>query len=117
MNFELKHNETFRRFRQYLESDGVTGIDCTGGTLAAEVRPEPGGALLGTFRFEWVDITTGSFSQIMDREDVNAIPDGTFRHDLFFTDALGETHRIDEGNCSKTGTITELLPCMSRTRS
>jgi hypothetical protein len=111
MNILLNHNETFRRFRQYLQRDpdtgGTSGINCTGGSLEAQVRPEPGGVLLGTFRFEWVDITVGSFSQIMDVADVNAIPDGEFRYDLFYIDALGERHKIDEGQCTKQGTITE----------
>ncbi|WP_193214929.1 hypothetical protein [Luteolibacter marinus] len=107
MNFTLKHGRVFRRRRQYLESDGVTGIDCTGGILAAEVRPEPGGTLLATFTFEWVDITIGLFDQVLAVAAVDAIPDGVFRHDLVFTDALGEPHNLEEGTITKTGSITE----------
>jgi hypothetical protein len=107
MNIELEHNVTFRRWRQYLEDDGETPINCTGGSLAAEVRTEAGGELLGTFTFEWVNIGLGTFYQVMPAAAVNAIPDGVYRWDLLFTDALGEVHKIDQGTCTKSGTITE----------
>ena len=107
MNLTLKHGRGFREWRQYLEDDGETPIDCTGGSLAAEVRPEPGGVLLGSFTFEWYDITEGSFYQVMDEAVVDAIPDGVHAWDLVFTDSLGVRHQIDEGSCTKKGTITE----------
>lgn len=108
MNITLKHGRGFRMRRQYLESDGETPIDCTGGSLAAQVRPEPGGVLLGEFTFEWDDIYEGTFYQVMDAADVDAIPDGVHAWDLVYTDSLGVPHPIDEGSCTKKGSITEL---------
>jgi hypothetical protein len=108
MNITLDHGCGYRDWLQYLEDDGETPIDMTGGSLAAEVRPEPGGELLGIFTFEWYDITQGIFYQVMDVEDVNAIPDGVHAWDLIFTDSLGTPHKLDSGSCTKKGTVTEL---------
>lgn len=108
MNLTLDHGCGFRLWLQYLESDGETPIDCTGGSMAAQVRPEPGGELLGEFTIEWHEITEGSFHLTMDAADVDLIPDGTHRWDLIFTDSLGVPLKIEEGSCIKKGTITEL---------
>jgi hypothetical protein len=110
MNITLHHFCGFREFRQYLESDGVTPIDCTGGTLTAQVRPEANGELVGEFDIEWREITTGEFDVVMSKDDVNVIPDGVFRWDLIYTDALGTPHKIDEGTCTKRGTVTAPTP-------
>ena len=107
MNITLDHGCGFRLWRQYLESDGETPIDCTGGTLEAQVRPEPGGVLLGDFTITWDDITEGSFFMSMAAADVDLIPDGVHAWDLLFTDSLGLPIKIDQGSCTKTGTITE----------
>ena len=93
--------------QQALEADGVTPINCTGGTLTAEVRTEPGGPLLGSFSFTWIDRTQGTFYQTMTPAVVNAIPDGVHSWDLLYTDTLGIPHKIDSGTCTKRGTITE----------
>jgi hypothetical protein len=108
MNIELDHGCGYSVWRQYLESDGVTPIDCTGASLSAQVRPEPGGTLLGAFAFTWIDRTQGTFFQTMSTAAVNAIPDGVHAWDLIFTDSTGATHKIDEGSCTKRGTITQL---------
>jgi hypothetical protein len=107
MNLNLDHGCGFRLWCQYLESDGETPINCTAGGMAAQVRPEPGGELLGEFAVEWDEVTEGSFSLLMDVADVDAIPDGVHRWDLVFTDSLGMPIKISEGSCTKKGTITE----------
>lgn len=107
MNITLDHGCGYRDWLQYLEDDGETPVDMTGGSLAGEVRPEPGGELLGSFTFEWEDITRGTFYQVMDADDVAAIPDGTHAWDLIYTDAAGTPHKLDSGICTKRGTITE----------
>jgi hypothetical protein len=108
MNLVLDHGCGFRDYLQFLEDDGETPINMTGGTLKAEVRPEPGGVLLGSFTFEWDDITEGTFYQVMAAADVNDIPDGVHSWDLIFTDSTGVPHKLDSGTCTKRGTITEL---------
>lgn len=81
-------------------------IDMTGGTLAGKIKPEADGVELGELTFEWVDQAGGVFDQIVPVEVVNAIPDGTFRWDMIYTDSLGTPHLLDEGTCTKKGTIT-----------
>jgi hypothetical protein len=107
VNIVLDHNCGIGIGFEYTEADGETVIDMTGGTLAAEIRPEPGGELLGEFTFAWVDQANGEFTMSIEAAAVNQIPDGVFRYDLIFTDAAGRPHKIRSGNIIKQGTITE----------
>lgn len=110
MIIELEHNCAWGWSGQYLASDGETPIDCTGGTLAAEIRPEPGGVLLGSFDLEWLDAENGWISQRIEAAAVNAIPDGRYQSDLIFTDSNGIPTKLRRDSVIKRGTITEPTP-------
>lgn len=107
MRIVLDHNSAWGWTDQYLQSDGVSPVDCTGGTLAEQIRPEPGGQLLGEFVFAWVDAGDGIFSRRIEADAVNQIPDGTYRSDLIFTDSNGIPLKIESNIVIKQGTITE----------
>ena len=105
MNLHLRHGTASRWVRRYKTPAGAV-IDMTGGTLAGKIKAEAGGEELGELTFEWVDQANGAFAQIVPVAVVNAIPDGVFRWDLIYTDSLGTPHLLDEGTCTKSGTIT-----------
>jgi hypothetical protein len=109
MNITLDHDCAWSRaFAYSVKVDDVkTPVDCTGASFTAEIRPQPGGALLGTFEIEWTDQENGRFVMSIGTAAVNAIPDGVFQWDLIFTDSLGLPKKLRSGTVRKQGTITE----------
>lgn len=106
MNITLDHG-CGRGFTFHRKSPTGAPIDCTGGSLAAEIRAEPGGPLLGAFTFYWINQGNGVFAMRINAATVNAIPDGTYRYDIVFTDSNGEPIKLRSGSIIKQGTITE----------
>ena len=83
-------------------------MDSSGATLLGEIRAEPGGELLGSFAFEWIDETLTEFEAAVERATGDAIPDGLWYFDWIHRDSNDRPLKFQSGRILKQGTITEV---------
>lgn len=107
LNLTIDRGADFTLQLAITEDDGITAVDCTGYTFAADIRPDFDSDVLTSFNITEVNLANGNISVSLTDEQTAALTYDRCVYDVKMTDASGVVTYLMRGRLIIQGRVTE----------